>query len=79
MQSTNCKFKFVIRTYDDNMFYYLLHILLPSTIYDLNTFASGMIYDSEMKRSEVTKKTYTKVWQLQTLVLLLPIIFYKLN
>lgn len=56
MQSINCKFKFVIRTYDDNMFYYLLHILLPYTIYDLNTFASGMIYDSEMKRSEVTKE-----------------------
>lgn len=56
MQSTNCKFKFVIRTYVDNMFYYLLRILLLSTIYDLDTFASGMIYDFEMKRSEVTKE-----------------------
>lgn len=56
MQSTNCKLKFVIRTYGDNMFYYLLHILLPSAIYDLDTFASGMIYDSEMKKSEVTKE-----------------------
>ena len=58
MQSTNYTFKFVIRTYGDNMFYCLLHILLLSTTYDLDTLASGMIYDSEMKRSEVKRNLH---------------------
>lgn len=56
MQLTNCKFKFVIRTYGNNTFYCLLHITY--CYLDLDTFASGMIYDSEIKRSEVKRNLH---------------------